>query len=135
MKILQSVAVTALAVCLLAVYVSSHNVVSNVPYVAAFAPLHSQSYPYSGNMRLNFNQGIISGSYTDTSIRPGGPLAQRMKAPVVGGVDAQGNIHFTIGPLSFHGTLRGPWITGTANARGRFWNFQAKQGMPGKPLP
>lgn len=119
MKALPFGLVAALAVLLLAV--SAHGVARNVPFFAAFRPLHSVGQPYSGNLRLDFNRGVISGWYSDASIKPGGPLAHRMHVPVTGGVDRSGIAHLTIGPLSFRGHIHGQWISGTATARGRFF--------------
>jgi len=102
-----------------------------VPYVAAFAPLNSNTHPFSGAMRLNYSEGVISGTYTDTSVKPGGPLANRINAPVTGGLSANNYLHFSIGALSFRGTLNGEWIKGTATYHGRNYTFEARQGVPG----
>ena len=116
---------------LLTVAYGAQSVVRNVPYVAAFAPLNSSASPFSGTMRLNFNHGIVSGYYDDTSISPRGPLANRLRVPVSGGVSGDGSINLLIGPLSFHGRLHGRWMKGTATAYGRIYTFSAKQGVPG----
>jgi hypothetical protein len=84
-------------------------------------------------MNLTYSRGIISGTYTDMSTDPRAPLANRIRVPVSGGVDSTGNMTLVIGPLSFHGTLRGQWIKGTATIYGRIYTFQARQGAPGKP--
>ncbi len=122
---------TVAALLFLATGYGASSVARNVPYVAAFAPLNSNAHPYSGTMRLNFNQGVISGTYTDTSVKPGGPLANRINAPVTGGLSANNYLHFAIGALSFRGTLNGEWIKGTATYHGRSYTFEARQGVPG----
>lgn len=125
--------VLALAAVLSAMALTSQSVARNVPYVAAFAPLNSMAQPYSGNMKLNFNNGTISGWYDDTSIKPGGPLSNRRNVEISGGVDGKGYITLLIGPMSVHGTLEGQWISGTASFNGRKYTFRARQGSPGHP--
>jgi len=110
---------------------SAHSVARDVPYVAAFTPVNSNAAPDSGTMKLNFNHGIISGTYTDTSIKPGAPLYNRRNVPVSGGVDSSGRANLIIGPLSFRGTLEGPLFSGTATVHGRRYTFKAHQGTPG----
>jgi hypothetical protein len=85
-------------------------------------------------MNLTYNQGgIITGRYTDTSVRPGGPLANARNLWISGGVN-HGQIHFTIGQrFSVQGTIAHGTITGTAIVRGVFFDFQAKHGRPGHP--
>ncbi|MGC2130789.1 MAG: hypothetical protein WA629_11910 [Candidatus Aquilonibacter sp.] len=114
---------------------TTQPVTRNVPYVAAFTLLNSNAQPYSGNMTLNFNHGKISGTYTDTSLKPGGPLYNRRNVPVSGGVNSSGHATLLIGPLSFHGTLSGEWFSGSATVNGRIYTFKARQGSPGKPAP
>lgn len=117
---------------LLTVGYGAQSVVRDVPYVAAFAPINSVAQPFSGTMRLNFNHGIVSGYYNDTSGAPGAPLANRLRVPVSGGVSSDGSINLVIGPLSFHGKLHGRWMSGTAFIHGRIYTFKAKQGVPGQ---
>ena len=125
----------SLTMLALTLAMSTQAVARNVPYVAAFAPLNSSAQPYSGNMKLNFNHGTISGTYTDTSLKPGGPLYNRRDIPVSGGVNSSGHATLLIGPLSFHGTLSGQWFSGSATVNGRIYTFKARQGSPGNPAP
>lgn len=127
-----SVALVALTMTLA---LTSQSTARNIPYVAAFAPINSTAQPYSGDMTLNFNHGTISGSYTDTSIKPGGPLHNRRNVAVSGGVDGKGYITLLIGPMSVRGTLSGQSISGTATFGGRHYTFKARQGSPGHPVP
>jgi hypothetical protein len=115
-----------------ALAVTATGTAKNVPYVVAYRLKNTQDFPYEGTMVLNFNDGIISGTYTDSSVRPGGPLANRHNAQISGGTSG-GNIHFTIGGggFSFRGTITGDTITGTAQARGRMFEFEAIVGKPG----
>jgi hypothetical protein len=130
-----SLRLLSLALLALTIAMTTQSVARDVPYVAAFVPIHSNAQPYSGNMTLNFNHGTISGKYTDTSLKPGGPLYNRRNVPVSGGVNSSGQATLLIGPLSFHGTLSGQWFSGTATAKGRIYTFKARQGSPGKPAP
>ncbi|HEX8805962.1 MAG TPA: hypothetical protein VF741_03390 [Candidatus Aquilonibacter sp.] len=122
-----------LVLLVLALALNSQSVARNIPFVAAFSPLNSMAYPFSGEMQLNFNRGIISGTYSDTSIRPGGPLRNRRNVAITGGMDDQGNIHLSIGPMRVRGTLDGQWISGTATVDRRMFTFRARQGAPGQP--
>ncbi len=130
---MKALKLVALASLLLALALNSQSVSQNVPFVAAFSPLNSMAYPFSGQMQLNFNRGIISGTYSDTSIRPGGPLRNRRNVAITGGVDDEGNIHLSIGPMRVRGTLNGEWISGTATVDRRMFTFRARQGSPGQP--
>jgi len=121
------------ALVLLATAFGASSVARNVPYVAAFAPLNSKAHPFSATMQLNYNKGIVSGTYTDTSSKPGSPLANRRNVALTGGLGDNGVLHFAVGTLSFRGTLQGVWIKGTATSHGRNYTFEAKQGAPGKP--
>jgi hypothetical protein len=133
MKTLQAGVLALLALAFMALTPNSAE--QNVPFVAAFRPLHSIAQPYTGNLRLSFNgSGIINGRYTDTSIRPYGPLANRVNATVTGGVNESGYIHFTIAGLAFYGKLNGTWISGTLRARGRLYEFKAREGTNWKPI-
>ncbi len=107
--------------------ISTSGVVHNVPYVIGFRPLNSMEQPYLGQMSLNFNNGVVSGSYTDISIRPGSPFANQMKIPVSGGVSS-GNVMLTIRQITFRGTMKGEWMSGSATIRGRLYTFEAEQG-------
>jgi hypothetical protein len=123
----------ALAALALTLAINAQSVERNVPFVAGFTPLNSNQHPFSGNMTLNFNRGIITGSYTDTSSRPGGPLNNRRNVAITGGVDGEGHIHLQIGPMAVRGTLSGQFISGTATVSGRRFTFRARQGSPGQP--
>ena len=129
---------TALAVALAfgypfqagAVAVNSSVTAQNVPYVIGFQPLHSSQTPYLGQLHLNFNKGIISGTYTDLSIRPGSPFANAHNIPVSGGLSgSQVSLH--IRQITFRGTLTGEKMSGSATIRGSVYTFHAQQGTPG----
>jgi hypothetical protein len=96
-------------------------------YVAAYNPMWHGGVPYSGEMKLKFNHGIISGTYTATSVRPD-PMYGRMIS-VTGNV-SHGNISLTIGGMSgfsVRGTLENTGtISGTATKSGRQYRFLAK---------
>jgi hypothetical protein len=104
------------------------------PYVAAFEPQFRGAFPFVGTMELTFNNGILSGSYRDESIKPGAPFSNGRIAHVAGGVSGN-NIHFTIGgSFSVKGTIAANGaISGTAQYRGHLYNFYAEVGKPGKP--
>ncbi len=107
-----------------------HTVDYVVGYQTRFRPTGS---PWTGRMTLTFNNGIISGRYTDTSLRPGGPLANVRNATVTGG-ETNGNIRFTIGHhFSVHGTISEGKINGTAMVRSTAFDFHAAPGkLPGQ---
>jgi hypothetical protein len=108
--------------------ITAQSVVPNVHYVCAFAPVFSNSYPYSGALVLTYNHGILSGTYRDLSIKPGSPFRYGTIQQVSGGVSGD-SIHFQIGAgFSFNGKLQGDIIDGSATARGRIYQFYAKQG-------
>lgn len=107
--------------------VSVSGVVHNVPYVIGFRPLNSMQQPFIGQMILNFNNGIVSGNYTDLSIRPGGPFPNAVNIPVTGGV-SNGNVMLNIRQITFRGTMKGEWMSGSATIRGRIYTFEAEQG-------
>ncbi len=110
--------------------VQTTGVARNVQYVAAFEPLFNASIPFSGRIVLNFNNGIVSGSYTDMSIQPNAPFTNRVNVPISGGVDGD-NIHFTIGgTFTFNGKIEGDTISGSATYRGKVYQFLARQGVP-----
>jgi hypothetical protein len=114
-----------LALVLLAI--STKGVVHNVPYVIAFRPLNSQEQPYIGQLMLNFNNGIISGKYTDVSIRPGSPFANQINIPVSGG-SSEGTVRLNVRQITFQGSMKGEWMSGSATIRGRIYVFEAEQG-------
>ena len=110
--------------------VAINGTATNVPYVIGFHPLHSSQTPYLGQMRLNFNNGIVSGTYTDISIRPGSPFANAHNIPVAGGLSgSQVTLH--IRQITFRGTLTGEKMSGSATIRGTIYTFEAQQGRPG----
>jgi len=98
------------------------------PYVAAFSAAFAPSgIPYSGDMRLVVRDGRVSGTYTGTSVRPDF-LNDRIE-PVVGTLDRNdGHVQFDVGnAMSFTGTMYADGtISGTADYRGRFYDFMAK---------
>ena len=111
--------------------VAVQGVVRDVPYVIGFAPLNSSTQPYVGQMHLNFNNGIISGRYTDISIKPGSPFANGYNLPVSGGVSGDGNVTLIVRQVTFRGTMKGTWMSGSATIHGRIYTFEAEQGSPG----
>ncbi|HEY2554471.1 MAG TPA: hypothetical protein VGI15_04400 [Candidatus Cybelea sp.] len=97
-------------------------------YVAAYQPTFGrQGVPYSGTLKLKFNDGIVSGTYAAESVRPD-PLYGRT-INVSGGV-SQGHITLDFrasGGFTVRGTLAGNGeISGTATIGGRFYSFLAK---------
>ncbi|MBV8344846.1 MAG: hypothetical protein JO190_07625 [Candidatus Eremiobacteraeota bacterium] len=113
-----------------AVAVNGNGTAQNVPYVIGFHPLHSSQTPYLGQMHLNFNHGIVSGTYTDMSIRPGSPFANAHNIPVSGGLSGS-QITLNIRQITFRGTLTGEKMSGSATIRGSIYTFAAQQGTPG----
>ena len=107
--------------------VSTTGVVHNVPYVIGFRPLNSVGQPCIGQMHLNFNNGIVSGRYTDISIQPGCPFSNQINIPVSGGVN-EGNVQLVVRQITFRGTMKGEWMTGNATIHGRIYTFEAEQG-------
>lgn len=113
-----------------AVAINGTATAQNVPYVMGFQPLHSSQTPYLGQLHLNFNKGIISGTYTDISVRPGSPFANARNLPVSGGLSgSQVSLH--IRQITFRGTLTGEKMSGSATIRGSIYTFHAQQGTPG----
>lgn len=110
--------------------VAIHGVAHNVPYVIGFHPLNSQQHPYLGQMHLNFNNGIISGTYTDLSIRPGSPFANAQNISVSGGLSGS-HVTLIIRQVTFRGTVTGEKMSGSATIRGTIYTFAAQQGTPG----
>jgi hypothetical protein len=105
-------------------------VVHNVPYLIAFRPINTHQEPYLGQMHLNFNNGIISGNYTDISIRPGSPFANAQNIPVSGGVDPQ-HLTLIIRHVTFRGRMNGTAMSGSTTIHGGRFAFEAQQGSPG----
>ncbi len=110
--------------------VAVQGVANNVPYIIGFHPLHSSQTPYLGQMHLSFNKGIVSGTYTDISTRPGSPFANAHNIAVSGGLSGS-QITFHIHQVTFRGTLSGEKISGSATIRGTIYAFTAQQGTPG----
>jgi hypothetical protein len=81
-------------------------------------------------MHLNFNEGIISGTYTDISTRPGSPFANAHNVPVSGGL-SKGNVTLVIRQVTFRGTMDGEKMNGSATIRRTVYTFAAQQGTPG----
>lgn len=105
-----------------------HGHVWQATYITAYAPTFgSARVPFSGTMQLQFNRGIISGTYESTSVR-NDPLFGR-RIPVTGNV-SHGQILLdfsTSGGFTVRGTLaENGDISGTATIRGRFNSFHAK---------
>jgi hypothetical protein len=110
--------------------VAVQGVAHNVPYVIGFHPLNSSQHPYLGQMHLNFNKGIVSGTYTDISIRPGSLLANAHNIAVSGGLSGS-QITLHVRQVTFRGTLSGEKISGSATISGTIYTFTAQQGTPG----
>lgn len=110
--------------------VAVHGTAHNLPYVIGFHPLHSSQQPYVGQLRLNFNSGVISGTYTDLSTRPGSPFANAYKIPVTGGVSGS-RVTLNVRQITFRGTLHGDKMSGSATIRGSIYTFAAQEGTPG----
>jgi hypothetical protein len=106
------------------------GVVKNVPYVIAFRPINTQQHPYLGQMNLNFNNGIIQGTYTDISVRPGSPFANAHRITVTGGVTSS-HVTLTIRQVTFRGTASGERMSGSTTIRGAIYSWEAHQGSPG----
>ncbi len=111
-----------------AMAVVMHGRVWQATYVAAYQPTFGPSrVPYSGTLKLKFDHGIVSGTYTSESVRPD-PLYGRTIA-VSGGV-SNGQVTLDLnamGGFTVRGTLSGNGeISGTATIRGSFYSFLAK---------
>lgn len=104
--------------------------VRNIPYVIGFHPLHSSQTPYVGQLHLNFSHGVISGTYTDLSTRPGSPFANAYNIAVSGGLSGS-NVTLIIRQITFRGTMNGEKMSGSATIRGTIYTFAAQQGTPG----
>lgn len=105
-----------------------HGRVWEATYVAAYQPTFGrQGVPYSGTLKLKFNNRIVSGTYVSESVRPD-PLYGRT-INVSGGV-SQGQITLDFkasGGFTVRGTVAGNGeISGTATINGHFYSFLAK---------
>jgi hypothetical protein len=125
----------ALAVAALLVLVTEARAVTtqnarSVPYVIGFHPMHSSQTPYLGQLHLTFNNGVVSGTYTDLSIRPGSPFANAQNLPVSGNV-SESHVTLIIRQVTFRGTMSGNKMSGSATIRGSIYTFEAQQGTPG----
>ncbi|HEX4012464.1 MAG TPA: hypothetical protein VHX17_01100 [Candidatus Cybelea sp.] len=105
-----------------------HGRVWQATYVAAYQPTFGrQGVPYSGLLKLKFDNGIVSGTYVSESVRPD-PLYGR--TIVVSGGVSQGQITLDFrasGGFTVRGTLAGNGeISGTATIGGHFYHFLAK---------
>lgn len=106
---------------------------TNVAYVAAFdTAIGPAGMPHVGSMHLNIHDGTIDGTYTGMSVIPD-PLNDRI-VPVTGTIDPQdGHVQLQIGGvLTFQGAMNADeTIAGTADYRGRLYDFVAERGSPG----
>ena len=123
-------AATLLTLPSIARAVSIEGTVHNVPYVIGFHVMNSNAHPYLGQMHLNFNHGVISGTYTDISVKPGSPFANAQNLSVTGGV-TNDHVTLVIRQVTFKGTMNGERMSGSANIRGTVYVFEAQQGSPG----
>ena len=130
MRFLRStfLAVVAAAICAGPAYaVSVQSPEWSATYVAAYNPLWHGGVPYSGDMKLKFNHGIVSGTYTATSVRPD-PMYGRIIS--VSGNVSHSNITLYVGGMSgftVRGTLENTGtISGTATKSGKQYRFLAK---------
>ena len=110
--------------------VAVHGNAQNVPYVMAFAPLNSNAHPYAGTMHLTFNNGIISGTYTDISIKPGSPFANAHNISVQGNISTS-HVTLIIRNTTFRGSMSADKMSGSATIRGIIYEFAAHPGSPG----
>jgi hypothetical protein len=111
-----------------AIAVVVHGRVWQATYIAAYQPTFGvQRVPHSGTMKLNFNNGIVSGTYVSESVRPD-PLYGRTIG--VSGNVSEGQITLifqTAGGFTVRGTLAGDGeIAGTATINGSFYDFLAR---------
>ena len=117
-----------LVAMVLALGVVMHGRVWQATYVAAYqSTFGPQHVPYAGTLKLNFNRGIISGTYVSQSVRPDPLYGQTI---TVSGNVSQGHVTLilqTMGGFTVRGTLTGNGeISGTATINGSFYNFVAK---------
>jgi hypothetical protein len=110
-----------------ALAVLGHGASWHATYIAAYNPLWTGGVPYSGEMKLAFNHGVISGTYTATSSKPD-PMYGRIVN--VTGTVQHGNINLNVGGMAgftVRGTLSGNGtISGTATRRSHLYGFLAK---------
>ena len=111
-----------------ALAVTVHGRVWSATYIAAYEPTFGAAKgPYAGTLKLNFNNGIISGTYTAQSVRPDSLYGRIIT--VSGGV-SEGHITLNFqapGGFTVRGTLSNDGeISGTATVKGQFYNFLAK---------
>ncbi len=95
-------------------------------YVAAFAPKFGKAaVPYTGDLDLTFNHGVIAGTYRGTSARPD---PYRGKTTSVTGGMSHGLIHLRIGAIAMtNGTIaKNGDIDGTATWGGKLFTFVAR---------
>ncbi len=131
MKSYRVIVATALLAALAyapALAILGHGPVWSATYVAAYQPTFgNQGVPYHGTMKLKFNHGIVSGTYTAESTRPD-PLYGRI-VQVSGGVK-EGHVMLNLsvpGGFSVNGKIAADGeISGTATVKGHFYTFLAK---------
>jgi hypothetical protein len=126
LRFLSFALIAALATGAQALAVAGHGPVWSADYVAAYqSTFGTQGPPYTGDLKLTFNHGIITGTYTSISARPD-PYYGRI-IQVTGGVKG-GAINLRIGSISLpNGTIeKNGTIQGTANWNGKLFNFMAK---------
>jgi hypothetical protein len=105
-----------------------HGRVWEATYVAAYQPTFGrQGVPYSGTLKLKFNNGIVSGTYVSESVRPD-PLYGRTINVSGGASQGQITLDFKAsGGFTVRGTVAGNGeISGTATINGHFYSFLAK---------
>jgi hypothetical protein len=105
-----------------------HRQVWSATYVAAYqSQFGARGVPFTGTLKLNFNHGVINGTYVAHSVRPD-PLVGR--TTLVTGTLSHGQIRLTFqapGGFTVRGTLaEDAHISGTATVRGSFFSFLAK---------
>ena len=108
-----------------------------INYIAAFTPQFMGGYPYSGNLHVVFRNGIISGSYRDTSVKPGAPFSIGNEATIAGGTDGT-HVHFSIGGVvSVVGQMSSDasTISGTMTWRKHLYAFLAKRRPMARSTP
>ncbi|HEY1976657.1 MAG TPA: hypothetical protein VGG89_08935 [Candidatus Baltobacteraceae bacterium] len=112
---------------------TQHPAVWSATYIAAYQPQFGNTggVPYSGVMKLNFNHGIVNGTYDSQSVRPD-PYRGRILT-VTGTISSDNHMMLRFGSFSLpnatigsHGTIKG-----TGNQNGKLFNFEAKiKSMP-----
>jgi hypothetical protein len=117
-----------------ALAVAGHGPVWTADYVAAYQPQfgNTKSQPYTGDLKLTFNHGIVTGTYSSISARPDpyyGRIIQVTGGTKGGGINLRiGNISLPNGTIAKDGT-----ISGTANWNGKLYSFMAKVKSSSKP--